>query len=121
MDLTGTYSLFCIIPNDLFILLLYFISEEDTIPGPPLPLECCAEPHTDYGGAAVRWGLTHHKATAADCCQACIDQAKNAKAGQIKCNIWVYCPSEFGCHSPDIYEHQYQECWLKQVLSFFRS
>lgn len=89
--------------------------EEDTVPGPPPPPECHAEFHTDYDGAAVRWGLTHHKSTAADCCQACIDQAKDASAGQAKCNIWVYCPSEFGCYSPDIYQHGYQECWLKQA------
>ncbi|PKU69492.1 uncharacterized protein LOC110101555 isoform X1 [Dendrobium catenatum] len=89
--------------------------EEDTVPGPPLPPECHAEPHTDYDGAAVRWGLTHHKATAADCCRACIDQANDAKLGQTKCNIWVYCPSEFGCYSPDVYEHRFQECWLKQA------
>ncbi|XP_062233283.1 uncharacterized protein LOC133930619 [Phragmites australis] len=89
--------------------------EEEIIPGPPLPPECNAELHTDYGGAAVRWGLTHHKESAADCCQACIDQAKRAKAGALKCNIWVYCPSEYGCYSPDKYEHKHQECWLKQA------
>lgn len=83
-----------------------------------MPPECHAELHTDYGGAAVRWGLTHHKESAADCCQACLDQAKTAKPGEKKCNIWVYCPSEYGCYSPDIYEHKHQECWLKQVLPF---
>ncbi|PAN24771.1 hypothetical protein PAHAL_4G250400 [Panicum hallii] len=89
--------------------------EEEIVPGPPLPPECNAELHTDYGGTAVRWGLTHHKENAADCCQACIDQAKRAKPGALKCNIWVYCPSEFGCYSPDKYEHKHQECWLKQA------
>ncbi|KAG0449734.1 hypothetical protein HPP92_027166 [Vanilla planifolia] len=93
--------------------------EDKTFRGPLLPPECHAEPHTDYDGAAVWWGLTHHKATAADCCQACIEQAKHAKIGQMKCNIWVYCPSEFGCFSPDIYEHQYQECWLKEAMLKF--
>ncbi|KAJ4764876.1 hypothetical protein LUZ62_075251 [Rhynchospora pubera] len=87
--------------------------EAEIIPGPPLRPECNVELHTDYAGAAVRWGLTHHKESAADCCQACLDQAKNAKPGEMKCNIWVYCPSEFGCYSPDIYEHKHQECWLK--------
>uniref|UniRef100_A0A6N2MMG6 Apple domain-containing protein n=1 Tax=Salix viminalis TaxID=40686 RepID=A0A6N2MMG6_SALVM len=72
-----------------------------------------AELHADYDGAAVRWGLTHHKESAADCCQACLDQAKYAKPGEKKCNIWVYCPSETGCYSPDIYQHKNQECWLK--------
>ncbi|KAJ4701781.1 Methionine aminopeptidase 1D chloroplastic/mitochondrial [Melia azedarach] len=87
--------------------------EEDVLPGRPLPPECHAELHTDYDGAAVRWGLTHHKESAADCCQACMDQAKRARPGQLKCNVWVYCPSDTGCYSPDIYEHKNQECWLK--------
>ncbi|KAK2660352.1 hypothetical protein Ddye_006885 [Dipteronia dyeriana] len=87
--------------------------EEDILPGRPVPPECNAELHTDYAGAAVRWGLTHPKESAAECCQACLDQAKRAQPGQIKCNTWVYCPYETGCHSPDIYEHKNQECWLK--------
>lgn len=89
--------------------------EDGIIPGRPLPSECHAEPHTDYDGAAVKWGLMHHKESAADCCQACLDQAKNAKEGEKKCNIWVYCPFEPGCYSPDIYQHKHQECWLKQA------
>ncbi|XP_011629222.1 uncharacterized protein LOC18425054 isoform X1 [Amborella trichopoda] len=89
--------------------------EDEIIAGKPPPPECHAERHTDYDGAAVRWGLTHHKESAADCCQACLDQAKRAKPGEKKCNIWVYCPSEAGCYSPDIYEHKHQECWLKQA------
>lgn len=87
--------------------------EEEPLAGRPVPPECHAELHTDYDGSAVRWGLTHHKESAADCCQACLDQAKRAKPGEMKCNIWVYCPSEAGCYSPDIYEHKHQECWLK--------
>jgi hypothetical protein len=39
-----------------------------------------------------------------------IDQAKRARPGTLKCNIWVYCPSEYGCCSPDKYEHKHQEC-----------
>ncbi|KAG8654736.1 hypothetical protein MANES_05G171920v8 [Manihot esculenta] len=89
--------------------------DEEILPGRPVPPECHAELHTDYDGAAVRWGLTHHKESAADCCQACLDQAKRAKPGEMKCNIWVYCPSETGCYSPDIYQHKNQECWLKYV------
>ncbi|KAH9758309.1 apple domain-containing protein [Citrus sinensis] len=87
--------------------------DEDVLPGRPPPPECHAELHTDYDGVAVRWGLTHNRDSAADCCQSCIEQAKRAKPGQMKCNIWVYCPAETGCHSPDKYEHKYQECWLK--------
>ena len=105
-------------PLQLFILCIYkhiFSAEEEVLPGRPLPPECHAELHTDYDGAAVRWGLTHHEDSAADCCQACLDQARHAKEGEKKCNIWVYCPSEFGCHSPDIYQHKHQECWLKYV------
>ncbi|KAJ0247335.1 Uncharacterized protein HA466_0167620 [Hirschfeldia incana] len=86
---------------------------EEILAGRPVPAVCNAELHTDYGGAPVRWGLTHHKESAADCCQACLDQAKRAKPGEMRCNIWVYCPSEFGCYSPDIYHHKHQECWLK--------
>lgn len=85
----------------------------DILPGRQLPPECHAEVHTDYDGAAVRWGLTHHKESAYDCCQACLDHSKNAKPNENKCNIWVYCPAEEGCFSPDIYEHKSGECWLK--------
>lgn len=89
--------------------------EHEIIPGRAIPSECHAEVHTDYSGEAVRWGLTHHVNSAADCCQACLDQAKNATEEQKKCNIWVYCPSEGGCHSPDKYLHKNHECWLKQA------
>lgn len=87
---------------------------DDTIlAGRRLPPECNTELHTDYGGHAVKWGLTHQKESAYECCQACLNQAKNAKEGEMKCNIWVYCPAENGCHSPDIYQHKLEECWLK--------
>lgn len=69
----------------------------------------------------MRWGLTHPKESAYDCCMSCLDQAKHAKPGEMKCNIWVYCPSETGCYSPDIYEHKNQECWLKYVSPFYLS
>ncbi|EPS68441.1 hypothetical protein M569_06330, partial [Genlisea aurea] len=87
--------------------------EKEILPGRQLPPECNAELHTDYDGAAVKWGLTNPKETAYDCCMACMDQAKRAKPGENRCNVWVYCPSENGCYSPDIYEHRSQECWLK--------
>jgi hypothetical protein len=90
-------------------------AEDGIIPGRPLPEECRAEAHTDYDGAAVRWGLTYHVESAADCCQACLDHAHSAEGVGKKCNVWVYCPSEDGCYSPDIYEHKHQECWLKQA------
>lgn len=100
-------------------MVTFSFTEEDILPGRPVPPECHAELHTDYDGAAVRWGLTFHKESAADCCQACFDQAKHARPGEKKCNIWVYCPSEMGCHSPDIYQHKNQECWLKYVSIIF--
>ena len=100
---------------NLFITHEFLEFTEEILAGRPVPGVCNVELHTDYGGAAVRWGLTHHKESAADCCQACLDQAKRAKPGEMRCNIWVYCPSEFGCFSPDIYEHKHQECWLKYV------
>ncbi|KAL4310643.1 hypothetical protein GQ457_01G010020 [Hibiscus cannabinus] len=87
--------------------------EEQILAGRPLPLECNTELHTDYDGDCVRWGLSNPKESAADCCQDCLDQAKSAKPGEKKCNIWVYCPSESGCYSPDKYTHKHMECWLK--------
>ncbi|KAK9023821.1 hypothetical protein V6N11_004019 [Hibiscus sabdariffa] len=67
------------------------IKEEEyqILTGRRLPVECRAELHTDYDGAAVRWGLTHHKESAADCCQACLDQAKHAKPGAPVVVPWV--------------------------------
>ncbi|XP_042484800.1 uncharacterized protein LOC122065071 [Macadamia integrifolia] len=89
--------------------------EDQITLGKPIPPECNAKIHTDYDGTAVRWGLTHPKESAADCCQACLDRAKHAKLGELKCNIWVYWPSERGCYSPDINEHKHQEWWLKHI------
>lgn len=101
----------------ILIISLAICAEHEVIPGRAIPSECHVEAHTDYSGVAVRWGLTHHVNSAADCCQACLDQARNATEEQKKCNVWVYCPSEGGCHSPDKYTHKNHECWLKQVKS----
>ncbi|EFJ13992.1 hypothetical protein SELMODRAFT_423876 [Selaginella moellendorffii] len=65
-----------------------------------------AEAHTNYDGVAVWWGLTHNTESAADCCQACFNQAKATKLGEVNGKIWVFCAAENGCHSPDIYEPQ---------------
>ncbi|CAL5415210.1 unnamed protein product [Camellia sinensis] len=35
--------------------------DDEILAGRQLPHECHPELHTDYDGAAVRWGLTHHK------------------------------------------------------------
>lgn len=102
-----------------FLCSNLFSPDYEIVAGKQLPIECHAEAHTDYGGDAVRWGLTHHRETAYDCCMACLNQAKHAGPNEKKCNIWVYCPSETGCHSPDIYQHKHQECWLKYVSSAF--
>ncbi|KAK4342509.1 hypothetical protein RND71_038325 [Anisodus tanguticus] len=91
--------------------------DNEIIAGRRLPPECNVELHTDYGGDAVRWGLTNPKESAYECCMACLNQAKHAGPNDKKCNIWVYCPSETGCYSPDIYQHKNQECWLKYVSS----
>ena len=98
-----------------WLIFVIPIPDEEVLPGRKLPPECNAELHSDYDGAAVRWGLTHHKDSAYECCMSCLDQARRAKPGDKKCNIWVYCPSETGCYSPDIYEHKNGECWLKYV------
>ncbi|KAJ8531947.1 hypothetical protein K7X08_011870 [Anisodus acutangulus] len=87
--------------------------DNEIIAGRRLPPECNVELHTDYGGDAVRWGLTNPKESAYECCMACLNQAKHAGPNDKKCNTWVYCPSETGCYSPDIYQHKNQECWLK--------
>jgi hypothetical protein len=96
--------------------------EQGAIERLDLPPECHPEPNSDFGGAAVRWGLTHHTDTAADCCRACLWQAQGllqrAAAGghnELKCNVWVFCPEKDGCVSPDAYKHKYGECWLKQA------
>ena len=49
-------------------------AEDGIILGKPLPSEFHAETLTDYEGATIKWGLMHHKESAVDCCQACLDQ-----------------------------------------------
>ncbi|KAL4451841.1 hypothetical protein ABPG75_007503 [Micractinium tetrahymenae] len=69
--------------------------------------------HADYDGPALRWGLTHKLASAAQCCQACKKLSQKQPDGS-RCNVWVYCPSPTGeCWSPDIWNHTTGECWLK--------
>lgn len=79
------------------------------------PDKCQPEPNTDFEGTALRWGLTHHVSTAAQCCEACSKQASYARGGQPKCNVWVYCPRRKGCPSPDGYDHKFGECWMKHA------
>jgi hypothetical protein len=79
------------------------------------PEKCYPEVKTDFGGVAVRWGLSYHVSSAGECCNACSRQAAFAEAGQLRCNVWVFCPESKGCQSPDGYEHKFGECWLKQA------
>jgi hypothetical protein len=100
------------------VLLTAVDTDDDNIPGKTVPEACHAEVHTDYDGVAVWWGLTHHVESAADCCQACLDQACDANQDEWKCNIWLYFPEEAGCFSHDKFKHEHRECWLKQVSPF---
>ncbi|KAI8004574.1 hypothetical protein LOK49_LG08G00813 [Camellia lanceoleosa] len=72
-----------------------------------IPVEINNEEHDDKLEGATDFESAY------DCCQAWLDHSKRARPGEKKCNIWVYCPSETGCYSPDIYEHKHMECWLK--------
>ena len=69
---------------------------------------CGTEPHADYDGKrAFTWGPRFRKQTAAECCAACVDHRQ--------CNSWVFCPEPL-CYSPDIWNHSFGECWLKQLV-----
>ena len=79
-----------------------------------LDASCGAEANLDLDGFAVSWGLDFHTDTAAACCEACKRHTKTE--GQPgRCNSWVWCPEKLTgkCWSPDIWDHRYQECWLK--------
>ncbi|PRW57001.1 hypothetical protein C2E21_4332 [Chlorella sorokiniana] len=78
----------------------------------PVAEDCYMEPHADYDGPALTWGLTYKKSSAAQCCQAC-KEFQPQPDGQ-RCNVWVFCGSRTGeCWSPDIWNHTTGECWLK--------
>ena len=82
-------------------------------PGVTTPAMCGEEPHSDPGGEAVAWGLTHKTASAAECCERCATHAADPKNSQKKCNSWVFCylPQ---CWSLDTgHKHTFGECWLK--------
>ena len=61
-------------------------------PGVTTSAMCGEEPHSDPGGEAVAWGLTHKTATAAECCERCQQHANNPKNQKKPCNSWVFCP-----------------------------
>lgn len=45
-----------------------YSEEIEIIIGQLIPPECHAKCHTDYDGAAVGWGLAHHKEIVDNCC-----------------------------------------------------
>mgnify|MGYP006136844153 CR=1 FL=1 len=78
---------------------------------------CGEEPHSDPGGEAVAWGLTHKTASAAECCERCAKHAADPKNAGKQCNSWVFCylPQ---CWSLDTgHKHTFGECWLKWQAS----
>ena len=71
------------------------------------------EPHSDPGGEAVAWGLTHKTASAAECCERCAAHAADPKNRRKPCNSWVFCYMP-QCWSLDTgHKHTFGECWLK--------
>ena len=74
------------------------------------------EPHADYDGLGVRWGIGHKKARWEDCEQACRDFRPSSRGGGpfggLPCNVWTWC-SEPVCFEPDAHKHSFGDCWLK--------
>lgn len=74
---------------------------------------CGEEPHSDPGGEAVAWGLSHRTASAAECCDRCAAHAANPMNSRKPCNSWVFCYLPL-CWSLDTgHQHSFGECWLK--------
>ena len=83
-------------------------------PGVTTQPQCGEEPHSDPGGYAVVWGAGHKKASAAECCEACMAHAADPKNAKRPCNSWVYCHAKPYCWSLDTGNwHGPGECWLK--------
>lgn len=75
-------------------------------PPPPPPAaaaQCALLEKTELGGAVVRWGASHLKESAADCCAACASEAA--------CTHWVWCGG--ACAA----EKEAHQCWLKSAAS----
>ncbi|GJZ09905.1 hypothetical protein Tco_0544188 [Tanacetum coccineum] len=69
----------------------------------------------------VVWGLTHRKESAYECCQACINQAKAARADEMNVIYgFISLLKVDAIPRIYIYQHKLEECWLKYVslLSF---
>eukprot|EP00967_Tisochrysis_lutea_P047955 scaffold58501_cov33-Tisochrysis_lutea.AAC.1 len=82
-------------------------------PGVTTPAMCGEEPHSDPGGEAVAWGLSHRTASAAECCERCATHAADPKNAKKPCNSWVFCYLPL-CWSLDTgHKHSFGECWLK--------
>jgi hypothetical protein len=74
---------------------------------------CGEEPHSDPGGEAVAWGLSHRTVSAAECCDRCAAHAADPKNSRKPCNSWVFCYLPL-CWSLDTgHQHSFGECWLK--------
>ena len=107
-------------------------------PGVTTPAMCGEEPHSDPGGEAVAWGLTHKTTSAAECCERCAAHAADPKNAKKPCNSWVFCHMPqcwsldtgawllhlpFRPCSPRLrslrfaclagHQHKFGECWLK--------
>jgi hypothetical protein len=82
-------------------------------PGVTTPAMCGEEPHSDPGGEAVAWGITHKTASATECCERCSAHAAKPANAKKPCNSWSFCPLP-QCWSLDTgHRHTFGECWLK--------
>ena len=73
-----------------------------------------AEPHADYDGLGVKWGIGHKKQRWEDCeaaCRAFIPGHHGPFAG-LPCNVWTWCSLPV-CFEPDAHSHSFGDCWLK--------
>ncbi|MEW5315469.1 MAG: hypothetical protein WDW38_006895 [Sanguina aurantia] len=72
----------------------------------PMPEDCYAEQHADYGGDAVMWGLGNKVRSAAECCKQCKEFKPHNRDSLDTCNIWVWCGDPSGvCWTMDIHAH----------------
>lgn len=86
----------------------------EVVPLRDVDASCRGEASLDLDGPAVKWGMDHRVASAAECCEACKAHAREHadEPPERRCNSWVFCP-EPACWAPDIWNHTLGECWLK--------
>lgn len=73
------------------------------------------EPHADYDGLAVFWGINNKKNSAEECAQQCRDHRPGVIPGPMKnlpCNAFAWCGEDV-CFEPDAHRHTRGDCWLK--------